>query len=76
MNKPINVGDFVTYTGRGADPTEKVEYRGYHLSPEGDSMARCIFRPANGSWYEMSVKADTILKEETDVPVPSDSVQC
>lgn len=52
----LSVGDDLVYTGRGADPADGVEFRGYHTDPNtGRKAARVIFRPRSGPPFETSV---------------------
>lgn len=70
--KRLMPGDKVKYTGRGADPDDEVEFRGYH-DVNGQKMARVIFRPKNGMPYENSVPANTVagMKEKLQWAEPA-----
>lgn len=59
--KPFSVGDQLKYTGRGAEPNETTEFRGFHNDPNtGEKMARVIFRPKSGPPFENSVKVSDL----------------
>jgi hypothetical protein len=60
-DRRLSVGDQLKYTGRGADPTQEVEFRGYHQDPTtGKKMVRVIFRPKSGPPFETSVDANEV----------------